>query len=128
MSVITAFFEAQAKASAARHAPSPIECIALPAAPERSRANYIVAFPLPTPATELQCFLQDFQCLKGIDVISSVATLTAATIGPGLLTHLSVTHMMELTGLLEGHALLMQVFGRKWSMSLEHQRTTDVFN
>jgi hypothetical protein len=128
MSVITAFFEAQAKASAARRATSPIERIVLPAASEQSRAKHIVAFPLPTPAAELQRFLEDFRRLKGIDVLSSCAALAAAAIRPGLLTYLSLTRLMELTGLLEGQALLMQVFGREWSASLEHQCTVDVFN
>ena len=128
MSVMTAFFEAQAKASAAHHAPSPIERIVLPAASEQSRAKHIVAFPLPTPAIELQRFLEDFQCLESIDVLSLYATLMAAAIRPGLLTHLSLTRLMELTGLLEGQALLMQVFSREWSASLEHQRTVDIFS
>ena len=117
---MTAFFAAQAKASA-RRPPSPLDPIAPP-------PHLIVKLPLPTPAAEIQRFLEDFRRLKGIDALASCAALSACAIAPGILTHLSMARVMELTGLLEGQALLMQVFGKEWSASLEHQRVLDLLN
>ena len=125
--MMTAFFAAQAKASA-RRPPSPLDPIAPPPRPGSSHANLIVKFPLPTPAAETQCFLEDFRRLKGIDVVGSCAALSACAITPGILTHLPIARMMELTGLLEGQALIMQVFGKEWSASLEHLRLLDAHN
>jgi hypothetical protein len=100
----------------------------MPPHPNSSHTNHLVQFPLPTPVAEIQHFLEDFQHLKGIDILVSCAALTASTIGPGVLTHLPLTHVMELTGLQEGHALLMQVFGKEWSASLEQQHLLDICN
>src|ERR1700676_437419 len=67
-SMMTAFFAAQAKASLPVAAPIIPEPIFGPP-PVRQRICSLLTFPLPTPTAEVQRFLEDFQRLKGIDII-----------------------------------------------------------
>jgi predicted Zn-dependent protease with MMP-like domain len=77
---------------------------------------------------EILQFLEDFNCIKGIDVCGSCAILEASAISPHLLEHLALNHIMELTGLLEGHALTMQLFSKVWAASLNEQHQLDTYN
>jgi hypothetical protein len=107
---MAAFFAAQAKAAVSALAPvQPIEQPSVRALPHAQ----LVASPLPPPAMELLRFLEDLNRIKGIDVRGSQAVLEASAITPHLLAHLGLSCVMELTGLLEGHALTMQLFSKE---------------
>lgn len=105
---MAAFFAAQAKAMAP--APAPTQPL------ERLPPSHIqlIALPLPSSATELLQFLEDLNRIKGIDIRGSQAVLEASAISPRLLEHLGLSRVMELTELLEGHALTVQLFGKEW--------------
>jgi len=122
--MMTAFFVAQAKASlpvAAPIIPEPI----FGSPPVRQHIRSLLTFPLPTPAAEVQRFLEDFWRLKGIDIIDRRAVLEASALTPDILSHVTLARVTELTGLQEGHAIKLQVFGKQWATSLEEARLTD---
>ena len=120
MSMMSAFFTAQAKVAA----PPPTGLLLPP--PQASRQHTpLLTFPLPTPAAELQRCLEDFRQLKGIDIIGCRATLEASALSPDIFPHLTVARITELTGLAEGHAIKLQVFGKQWSTSLEEAHLAD---
>ena len=112
MSLMMDFLTVQAKATMPTPAP--------PLPVQMSHQNTpIVTFPLSTLAAELQRFLEDFCCLKGIGITTYCATLKACVLSPDIFAHLTVTRITKLTGLAEGHAVKLQVFGKQWSTSLE---------
>lgn len=115
MSLMTAFFEAQAKASvpASTTAAIPHSVTTLSRYP---------AHPLPLLGDELRRFLQDFFLVKGIDIRDCQSTLDSSAITPDIISHMSVSRLCELTGLLEGHVLKLQVFGKEWSVFLAEGR------
>jgi hypothetical protein len=119
--MMTAFFSAQAKAPPAA---APVLPVFAPP-PIRQRNQSLVTFPLPTPAIEVQRFLEDFRRLKGIDIIDCRAVLEASALTPDILSHLTLSRVTELTGLQEGHAIKLQIFGKQWAVSLEEARLAD---
>ena len=118
--MMTAFFAAQAKTPSTVAAPS-----APPFPPASQRNLSLLTFPLPIPVAEIQRFLEDFRCLKGIDIINCQAALEASALSPDILPHLTIARLMELTGLQEGHVIKLQVFGKQWATSLEEARLAD---
>jgi hypothetical protein len=123
ISMMAAFFAAQAKAppTAAPIIPEPI----FGPPPIHQRKPSLLTFPLPTPAMEVQRFLEDFRRLKGIDIIDCRAVLEASALTPDILPHLTLARVTELTGLQEGHAIKLQIFGKQWATSLEEARLAD---
>lgn len=125
LTVMAAFFAAQAKATTP--VPAPVEPIEQP--PVRALpCVQLVALPFPPPAMELLQFIKDLNHIKGIDVHGLHAVLEASAITPHLLAHLGLNCMMELMGLLEGHALTMQLFSKEWAVSLDEQWQLDTYN
>ena len=116
---MTAFFAMQAKTPAFA---APVEALPLPS---DRRGPSLLTFPLPSPTAEVQRFLEDFRRLKGIDITTCQAAFEASALTPDILPHLSVTRVTELTGLLEGRAIKLQVFGKQWAASLEEARLAD---
>jgi hypothetical protein len=117
--LMMAFLTAQANASAAPAFAAPVEPLPLPL---DRRGPSLLTFPLPTPMAEVQRFLEDFHRLKGIDITTCQAVFEASALTPDILPHLSVARVTELTGLQEGHAIKLQVFGKQWAASLEEAR------
>jgi hypothetical protein len=117
--MMTAFFATQAKTPAFA---APVEALPLPL---DRRGPSLLTFPLPAPTAEVQRFLEDFRRLKGIDITTCQAAFEASALTPDILPHLSVTRVTELTGLLEGRAIKLQVFGKQWAASLEEARLAD---
>ena len=118
MSLVSAFFTAQAKASVPPPAVPPVLHISRPQVS-------LVTSPLPTPAAELPRFLEDFCRVKGIDIIGHSAAFEAAALSPDLFPHLTVARIIEITSLPEGHAIKLQIFAQQWSASLEAARLAD---
>jgi hypothetical protein len=121
MSMMTAFFAAQAKASV--QAPTPA---AMP--PPSVPATRLVNFPLPPPAEELRRFLEDFRRVKGIDITACIPIFEQSALTPDIIPYLTVARITELGGLLEGHAVKLQMFGKEWVTSLEEQRLAHGFD
>jgi len=115
MSLMTAFFEAQAKASV-----PPSSTAVVPRS--ATMPPCYPAHPLPLPGDELRRFLEDFFLVKGIDICDCRSALDSSAITPDIVSHMSVVRLRELTGLLEGHVLKLQVFGKEWSAVLAEGR------
>lgn len=117
MTLMTAFFEAQAKVSVMPSAATAVpHSVTMP--------SRFPAHPLPLPGDELHRFLEDFYLAKGIDIRHSQSVLNTSAITPDIVSHMHVERVREVTGLLEGHALKFQVFGKEWSAVLAEGRAS----
>jgi hypothetical protein len=127
MSMMTAFFTAQAKASAPAPTPALSAMLPPPSVPAPRLINFPLP-PLPPPAEELQRFLEDFRQAKGINITSCRPIFEQSALTQDVIPYLTIARITELVGLLEGHAVKLQMFGKQWVASLEEQHLAHGFD
>lgn len=95
----------------------------MPSTPKKAKAPQSMPFsPLPTPSSMLHACLADFFLREGIDLTDSEGALGELRFTPAVIPRVALSRLIEVTGAVEGDAILFQAFCEKWLLRQEEKR------
>jgi hypothetical protein len=71
---------------------------------------------------ELHACLEDFRAKEGVDLTSCESKLVELRYVPGIISRVPLLRLIEVTGAVEGEAILFQSFCEKWCARLEEKK------
>ncbi|KAJ2929663.1 hypothetical protein H1R20_g7411, partial [Candolleomyces eurysporus] len=78
--------------------------------------------PVPTRSLELHACLEDFREKEGVDLTGCESKLVELRYVPGIISRVPLSRLIEVTGAIEGDAILFQTFCEKWCARLDEKK------